>query len=122
MAEATYGEGIDRIVEVDAAANIHTDLTVLRPDGEVIVYGSGTPEIDVPFSPAIRKGIHLYFFIVYSLNPVAREAAIRDLTVLLEENRLKHNIAVRLPLAQIAEAHDLVESGRAGGNIVLEVA
>ena len=28
---------------------------------------------------------------------------------------------LRQRLAQIAEAHDLVESGRAGGNIVLEV-
>jgi NADPH2:quinone reductase len=50
-----------------------------------------------------------------------RERAISDLTLLLQENLLRHNIAARLPLAQIAAAHDLVESGRAIGNVVLEV-
>jgi NADPH2:quinone reductase len=121
IAEATNGKGVDRIVEVDLAANINTDIAVLRPDGEVIVYGSSNSEIGVPFSPAIRKGVHMYFFIVYSLNSAVRKAAITDLSMLLAENRLTHNIAARLPLDQIAEAHAMVESGRAGGNIVLEV-
>ena len=121
LIEATNGLGVDRIVEVDFAANINTDIAVLRQDGEVIVYGSGAPEISVPFSPAIRKGVHLYFFIVYNLDPAVRERAIADLTALLEGNQLIHNIAARLPLAQIAEAHDLVESGRIIGNVVLEV-
>ena len=119
--QATHGQGVDRIVEVDFAANLNTDIAVLRPDGEMIVYGSGAPEISVPFSPAIRKGVHLYFFIVYNLDPAVRERAIADLTALLEGNQLIHNIAARLPLEQIAEAHDLVESGRTIGNVVLEV-
>ena len=118
--EATEGQGVDRIVEVDFAANVNMDIALLQPDGEVIVYGSGAPEIPVPFSAAIRKGVHLYFFIVYNLNKIVRDDAITDLTTLLEENRLQHNIAVRLPLAQIADAHDLVEGGRVIGNVVLD--
>ncbi len=121
VADATHGQGVDRIVEVDAAANIDLDIALLRPDGAVIVYGSGNPEIGVPFSPAIRKGIHLYFFIVYSLNPDVRQSAINDLSALLHEERLRHNIAARLPLAQIAEAHDLVEQRQISGNVILEV-
>ena len=119
--DATAGQGIDRIVEVDFAANVNTDIAVLRSNGKVIVYGSGVPEISVPFSPAIRKGARMIFFIVYSLDDDVREKAITDLTMLLEGNRLKHNIAVRLPLEQIAEAHDLVENGRVSGNVVLEI-
>jgi NADPH2:quinone reductase len=118
---ATAGQGIDRIIEVDLAANINTDIALLHPDGEVIVYGSGAHEIPVPFSPAIRKGVHLYFFIVYNLNPKVREQAIADLSRLLEGNRLGHNLAARLPLAKIAEAHELVEKGQVIGNVVLEV-
>jgi NADPH2:quinone reductase len=121
IADVTGGQGIDRIVEVDLAANIHQDIALLRPDGEVIVYGSGAPEISVPFSPAIRKGVHLYFFIVYNLNDPVRRRAIDDLTALLEGNRLHHAIATRLPLSRIAEAHELVERGRVIGNVVLEV-
>lgn len=119
--DATAGQGVDRIVEVDFAANVNTDIAVLRANGEVIIYGSGAPEISVPFSPAIRKGIHLNFFIVYGLDSDVRERAIADLSTLLEGNLLIHNIAARLPLAKIAEAHDLVESGQVNGNVVLEV-
>ena len=119
--KTTTGQGIDRIVEVDFAANINTDIALLRPDGEIIVYGSGAHEIPMPFSPAIRKGVHLYFFIVYNLNPDVRNRAIADLSRLLEGDRLKHNIAACLPLTRIAEAHDLVESGQAIGNVVLEI-
>jgi NADPH2:quinone reductase len=119
--DATAGQGIDRIVEVDLAANIDQDIAILHPDGDVIVYGSGAPEISLPFSPAIRKGVHLYFFIVYNLNPTVRDQAIADLSMLLEGNYLKHNIAARLPLSQIADAHDLVEKGQVIGNVILEV-
>lgn len=118
---ATAGQGVDRIIEVDVAANINQDLALLRPDGEIIVYGSGAPEIPIPFSPAIRKGVHLYFFIVYNLNRIVRERAIANLSTMLVGNRLKHNIAARLPLAKIAEAHELVEKGQVIGNVVLEV-
>ena len=119
--DATAGQGVDRIIEVDFATNVDADLAILRPNGEVIIYGSGASEIRVPFSPAIRKGVRMVFFIVYSLDPDVREHAIADLTMMLEGNLLIHNIAARLPLAQIAEAHDLVENGRAIGNVLLEV-
>jgi NADPH:quinone reductase len=119
--DATAGLGVDRIVEVDFAANVNADISVLRFNGEVVVYGSGASEISVPFSPAIRKGVRMFFFIVYNLDPDVRERAIVDLSRLLEENRLIHNIAARLPLGQIAEAHDMVEKGLVNGNVVLEV-
>ncbi len=41
--EATGGVGVDRIVEVDAAANVKSDLAALRPEGRIVVYGSGAP-------------------------------------------------------------------------------
>jgi NADPH:quinone reductase len=121
ISDATHGQGIDRIVEVDMAANINTDIALLRQGGEVIVYGSGAAEISVPFSAAIRRGIHLYFFIVYNLDSAIREDAIMDLSRLLEGNQLIHNIAVRLPLSQIAEAHNLVEQGLVIGNVILQI-
>jgi NADPH2:quinone reductase len=121
VSDATHGEGIDRIVEVDLAANIGADISLLRPGGEIIVYGSSAPEVSVPFSPAIRKGLHLYFFIVYDLSSAIRKSAIVDLSKLLEENRLLHNIAARLRLEQMVKAHELVEQGSVTGNVVLQV-
>ena len=119
--EATGGRGLDRIIEVDFAANVEADLQALRHEGEVVVYGSGTPEIPVPFAPAILKNVLVRFFIVYNLTPEDRARAVTDLTRLLEENALTHNIAARLPLERVAEAHEMVESGRATGNVVLQV-
>jgi NADPH:quinone reductase-like Zn-dependent oxidoreductase len=34
---------------------------------------------------------------------------------------MQHNIAERIPLSEIARAHELVESGRVTGNVVLAV-
>ena len=117
----TGGAGLERIIEVDLAANAATDLAVLRPEADIVVYGSGAAEAAVPFFPAIVKHARLRFFIVYNLSPADRVRAIADLGHLLAAGRLRHNIAARLPLSRIAEAHELVERGRAVGNVVLEV-
>lgn len=119
--EATGGRGLDRIIEVDFAANVEADLQALRHEGEVVVYGSGAAEIAIPFAPAILKNVLVRFFIVYDLTAEDRARAVAGLTRLLEEDALTHNIAARLPLGRVAEAHELVEQGRAAGNVVLEV-
>lgn len=118
--DATRG-GVDRIIEVDLAANIAADLRMLRAEGDIVVYGSGAREIPVPFGPSIVKNIRYRFFIVYNLSDEDRKREIAELTTLLESNRLQHNIAALLPLSEIARAHELVESGRAIGNVVLQV-
>ena len=122
ISQLTDGHGVDRIVEVDFAANAALDFALIAPEGRSVVYGSGHPEIAVPFVPAILKNVRVSFFIVYHLAPADREAATRQLTAWLEAGALQHNIALRLPLDRIAEAHEAVESGHAVGNVVLAVA
>lgn len=119
--EETGGAGVDRVIEVDFGTNIGLDLQLLRRDGELVVYGSNALEIAVPFVPMILKNVLLRFFIVYNLNPQDRSRAMGHLDALLAQGRLEHNIAARLPLAEAAAAHELVESGRAVGNVVLAI-
>ena len=119
--EATGGTGVDRIIEVDFAANVSEDFAMIAPGGDIVVYGSGRPEIAVPFVPAIIKNVNVAFFIVYNLSAADRTRAIDGLTAQLDRGSLKHNIAARLPLQRIAEAHELVESGQAVGNVIVEV-
>jgi NADPH:quinone reductase len=119
--ELTAGAGVDRIVELDLAANLKIDLAAVRQDGEITVYGSGAPEIAVPFFPSILKNVRFQFFIVYNLSEADRGRAVSGVTALLAAGRLQHNIAQRLPLSRIAEAHELVESGRSTGNVVIDV-
>jgi len=117
----TGNEGVDRVIEVDFAANVGASLAALRPEGDIVVYGSSKPEIAVPFFPAILKNVRMRFFIVYNLAPADRAAAIGQLTAWLREGRLQHVVSARVPLDSVAEAHELVETGRAVGNVVLQI-
>jgi len=117
----TDGRGVDRIIELDLAANIQADLAAVCTGGEIVVYGSGAPEIAVPFFPSILKNVRFQFFIVYNLDANDRARAVTRLSALLGRNELVHQIAARLPLAEVVEAHELVESGRAVGNVVLDI-
>lgn len=115
----TGGQGVDRVIEVDLAANARADFELLAPGGLAVVFGSGQPEAAVPFVPGILKNLQLAFFIVYHLPPAARARAQEQLVRWLADGRLAHRIAARLPLDRIAEAHALVETGRAVGNVVV---
>ncbi|NML45266.1 NADPH:quinone reductase [Ramlibacter sp. G-1-2-2] len=120
VAELTGGRGVDRIIELDMAANAGADLEMLRTGGECVVYGS-SGQLQLPFYPLIAKNLQLKFFIVYNLAAADRERAIATLTRMLARGALQHNIAARLTLDQIAQAHEMVESGQAAGNVVLAV-
>ncbi|HWI82880.1 NADPH:quinone reductase [Ramlibacter sp.] len=117
---ATGGAGVDRIIEVDIAANAALDLQVLKPGGDIVVYGSGAGEFKLPFFPLILNNVRLRFFIVYELPPADRAQAQAHVGDWLRRGALRHNVAARFPLARIAEAHELVEWGQATGNVVVE--
>ena len=119
--QATQRHGVDRIIEVDAAANAALDLEIVHPGGEIVVYGSGASQVGLPFFPLIVKNVSLMFFIVYNLADADRQRALATLAGFLERGALTHAIAERLPLERIAEAHERVERGEAIGNVVLEI-
>lgn len=111
---ATGHAGVDRVIEVDFAANAALDFEVLARDGCVVAYVSGRPDVVVPFVPGILKNVSVHFFIVYHLDALERERAIAGLTSMLASAQLSHRVASRLPLDRIVEAHELVERGAPG--------
>ena len=121
LREVTQGQGVDRIIELDIAANAALDVDALRPGGDLVVYGSGATPFELPFFPLIAKNLNLRFFIVYHLAPADRQRCEAALTGWLQRGALQHNIAQRLPLAQIVEAHDAVAQGRVAGNLVVAI-
>ncbi|WP_137896798.1 NADPH:quinone reductase [Ramlibacter sp. 2FC] len=120
VAELTEGRGVERVIELDLGVNAAANLEMLRMGGECVTYGSSTP-LQLPFFPLISKNLQLKFFIVYHLSPEDRARAVATLTRMLARNRLQHNIAARLPLDDIATAHEQVEQGKLAGNLVLQV-
>jgi NADPH2:quinone reductase len=85
------------------------------------VYGSGAAQFMLPFFPLIVKSVTFRFFIVFNLDADDRRRAIATLTAFLRDGALVHNIAERVPLAEIARAHELLESGRNVGNVLLAI-
>ncbi|MFZ2987108.1 NADPH:quinone reductase [Ideonella sp.] len=119
--EETQGQGVDRVIEVDVVANAAINVEVVRPNGQWVVYGSGARQFTLPFFPMIARNFGVRFFIVYHLTDADRHRAIEVLTDFLKRDVLQHNIALRLPLTEIARAHDAVDSGTVMGNVVLSV-
>jgi NADPH:quinone reductase len=117
--QITGGTGVDRVLEVDLAANAAFYTRCLRRDGQVIVYGSADWTTKLPLRDWLVHGVTASFFIVYELGAVVRERAIADLTEWLEQNRLIHRVSARFSLDETALAHEAVESGKIIGNVVV---
>jgi len=115
----TGKRGVDAVIEMDLAANARLLPGVLRPEGIVAVYGGSAPEPAIPFQFLLQNSITLKFFLVNNMAPALRARATADITRMLEANALIHNVAETFALADIVAAHDVVESGKAMGNVVV---
>lgn len=121
VATITKDAGIDRIVEIDLCTNVSLDFTMAKPNGDIIVIGTSKSEAAVPVIEGLFKNLNMHFFAVYLLNQADRTRAETGITVALKSGDLQHNIAARFPLDRIVDAHELVESGSAMGNVVLDI-
>lgn len=119
--EFTDGHGVDRILEVDLAANAAGYTSYLKHDGRAIVYGSGDWSSRLPQRDWLVHGVTLSLFIVYELSAAARAQAIDDVTRWLEAGELQHRVAARFALTDIAQAHEAVEGGQCVGNVVMTI-
>jgi NADPH2:quinone reductase len=88
--------------------------------GRVVVYGVGG-DATVPGRFLLQNSISVLFMIVYEQTPDVRSAVTREITSLLTEGRLINAVGKRLPLSEIALAHELVEQGAVMGNVVLDI-
>ncbi len=120
--EATRGAGVHRVIEVDLGENLERDLEVLRPNGVIASYSSTSdPRPRLPYYPLAFKDVRIHFVQGYLLPPVARRAALRDLSLWLAAGQLEVRIGARFALSDTAAAHEALESGRVIGKIVVEV-
>ena len=120
--DLTDGAGVHRIIEVDLAANLETDVAVLRENGAIASYSSTSgPELSLAYYPLAFKDLRIHFLQGYLLPSAARRAAVRDLTTWLAAGQLEVRVAATFPLAETASAHEALESGRADGKILVEI-
>ncbi|MDX1498924.1 MAG: NADPH:quinone reductase [Woeseiaceae bacterium] len=120
--EATEGQRVDRVVEVEFGANLPVALRVLRTGGTIATYSStAVTRPELPFFEMMYADLTVRFIIVYAMPEAAKVQAIADIESALETGRLEHRIGATLPLGEIAEANGLVEDGRLRGAVILEI-
>jgi NADPH2:quinone reductase len=117
----TARRGVDAVIEMDLAANARLLPEVVAPNSTVAIYGSGAPEVAIPFQALLQNSIALRFLFVYLMPPELRERATADITRMLERGELIHNVAQTFELGDIVAAHEAVEAGKAMGNIVVRI-
>jgi NADPH:quinone reductase len=118
----TGKRGADAVIEMDLGANAKLLPGVLKPTGVAAIYGSGTPEVTIPFQFLLQNSIELKFFLVYLMPQDLRARATAEITRLLERGELIHNVAQTFALSDIVAAHEAVESGKVLGNVVVTTA
>lgn len=120
--DMTGGAGVERIVEVDFAANQDVALQVLKPGGVIASYASASvmkPELD--FYGLMFRDITLRMLIVYQLTGTARARGMAQISAWLGADALSHAVVPGGGLEDIAAAHDRVAAGEKLGTVVLEV-
>jgi NADPH2:quinone reductase len=116
--ELTGKRGVDAVIEMDLATNAKLIPQVLRPKGNVIVYGTG-PEALLPAAFCLVNTIRLQFFLVYELDAGERERAVSAINRALGAGTLINRVAQpTYALSEIAAAHEAVERGTVGNVIV----
>jgi NADPH:quinone reductase len=111
-------EGVDRVIEVDFGGNLETSIKAVKLNGSIASYASmGNPEPKIPFYTMMRRGIAIDLVFVYMMKPEERAKALADIGAM----RLKHNIARHFKLEDLVAAHELQESNKVVGNIVIDL-
>jgi len=112
-------EGVDHIVEVAFARNIGIDLDLLSVHGSVATYATDAGSPPIPFWPLLFKNIRIDFLGSDDFRPADKVAAARAINDALTAGWEGFEIAERLPLAEIATAHERLEASAVRGRVVV---
>ena len=112
-------DGIDHIVEVAFAANIQVDIALLKPGGSIASYATDNPAPQIPFWQMVFKNLRMFFLGSDDFPKEAKQQAARDLNAALEAGWSGFEIGERIPLAEIARAHELVEHPARPGRVLV---
>lgn len=118
----TGRDKVDRVIDVEFGANLPRVLELIRIGGVIATYSSTVvTEPVLPFRDMMFMDLTLRMIIVYAMPESAKQAAIKDITKALENDRLQHRIAETYALEDIAVANQRIEDGGFYGCVVVKV-
>ena len=122
VVEANGSKKVDRVVEVEFGENFAETIETLCVGGVLAAYGSWhRPVLELPFYRMMYLDLLLRAVIVYDMPESAKTQAMHDIDMALNAGWLRPRIGRRLPLAEVAEAHQAVEQGACRGSVVIEI-
>lgn len=110
--------GVDHIVEVAFAANIETDVAILKLGGSIATYATNQPPASIPFWPLVFANISIFFLGSDDFSAEVKQTAAKDLAQLLADGWQGLPIGEVYELNQVAQAHVHVETRKAGRALV----
>lgn len=117
--DATNGKGVDRVIEVDLAANLETDIACLAPHGMIASYScSSNPTPVLPYYALADLGARIRFVQGFRLTPAERATAEHCIETMIRAGQLTPSIGATYPLDEIATAHARVEDGALGQTVL----
>jgi NADPH2:quinone reductase len=126
--EITGDRGVDLILNSVAGRTFRDDFAMLAPLGQIIWFGmaGGTPRVKFfeQFLTHFGKGVglrvfHLFFSVALPY-PKLMVSSIAAVVRHLEEKKIAPVIHERIPLREAARAHELLESRRVMGKLILK--
>jgi NADPH:quinone reductase len=117
--KALAPDGVDHIVEVAFGANVDADVELLKNDGSVATYATDKATPTIPFWQMVFKNIRVYFLGSDDFPREAKMRAARDINSALEASWTGFEIGARIPLAEIARAHELVDHPARRGRVMV---
>jgi len=124
--EITGDRGVDLILDPIGGNAFARNFAMTAPLGMVISYGRLDGPPDLNFLSSMRahsaKSPAVRFFTIHSFDdrPDTRAATMRALLDHLADGKIRPLIHDRLPLAEAARAHELLESGAVIGKMLLK--
>lgn len=113
--------GVAHIVEVAFGANVEADVELLHNNGSIATYATNLEKPAIPFWPMVFKNIRLFFLGGDDFPREAKTLAAQDINAALQAGWPGFEIAERIPLDEIARAHELSEHPVRPGRVVVVI-
>lgn len=121
--ETTEGLGVDHIVDVALKPNLEINLACLSQGGVISAYAtaSSTDELSIPLLKAMMHGCVFRFVYIYNVPNALKQAAIADINSCLKTGNYSPKIGLNVPLQNIADAHEALESSKVIGKVLVHI-
>lgn len=115
---SVHPKGVDHVVEVAFAANIETDVALLKQGGTIATYASSQSPVSLHFWPLVFSNISIHFLGSDDFRGASKRAAIKDLAEALADGWPGLAIGKIYDLEEIDQAHLHIENRKAGRSLV----